>query len=243
MKFENIISKISKLAAALIVYFLCAGFYLSIKGFVMQPDGSITLIKTAQAQTDTSSLTTPVDNNIALSLPNGPIIGKNNAPITVYEFSSFNCGHCADFHLKTLPLLKQQFIDSGKVKFIFVNFPLDKNSMKAAMLSECVPENSYENFINIMFKKQREWGLSHNPEQVMLRYAMLNGMTQEQAQQCLTNDNLAKDLLEVRQQGLDRLEIKGTPAFLIVKNGKKEIMYGAPNYKTFKNYLETKLAQ
>jgi protein-disulfide isomerase len=83
--------------------------------------------------------------------------------------------------------------------------------------------------------------LSRTPEQVLIRYGMLNGLTETEAKDCLTNDNLAKDLLEVRQQGLDRLEIKGTPAFLVVHNNKKEMLYGAPDYKTFKTYLQTKI--
>lgn len=237
MNFENILKQISKLAAACIIYFLCAGFYLSAKGFIMQEDGSIVLVKAAHAQTDVSTLATPVDDNTALSLPAGPILGDENAPVTVYEFSSLNCSHCANFHLSILPQLKPEFIDTGKVKFVFVSFPLDRKSMKAAMLSECVPESSYADFLKILFKKQREWVLARNTEQVLIRYAMLNGMTEAQAKECLTNDALAKDILEVRQQGMDRLNIKGTPAFLVVNNGKKEILYGAPDYETFKEYL------
>ena len=241
MNFENIIRKISALAAAILVYFLCAGFYLSLKGFVIQPDGNIVLVKPANAATDISTLATPLDKNIALTLPTGPILGSDNAPITIYEFSSLNCSHCSDFHLSTLPLLKREFIDSGHVKFIFTNFPLDKKSMKAAMLTTCVPESHYGSFITTLFKKQREWMLAYDSEQVLIRYAMLNGLTEAQARDCIHNDDLAKDILEVRQQGLDRLQIKGTPAFLVVQNGKKEILYGAPDYRTFKAYLHSKI--
>lgn len=241
MKFENIIKNISRIAAALILYFLCAGFYLGQKGFVMQPDGNIVLVKEANAAVDINTMAEPIDKNIALSLPDGPILGNANAPITVYEFSSLNCSHCSTFHLSILPLLKKEFVDSGNVKFIFTNFPLDRKAMKAAMLTECVPENNYGNFITTLFKKQREWMLSRNPEQVLIRYAMLNGLTESQAKECLTNDALAKDLLEIRQQGLDRLNIKGTPAFLVIQNGQREMLYGSPDYNTFKAYLQSKI--
>lgn len=243
MKFEDIIKKISRLVAAFIIYILCAGFYLSTKGFQMLPDGNIVLIKNANAAVDISTLATPIADNVALTLPVGPIIGDSNAPITIYEFSSLNCSHCADFHLSTLPLLKKEFADSGKVKFIFTNFPLERKSMKAAMLIECVPEDSYSQFLNTLFKKQKEWMLSRNTDDILIRYAKLNGLTEEEAQACLHNDELAKDLIEIRQQGMDRLKIQGTPSFLISYKGKKEILYGAPNYKTFKAYLEAKLAQ
>jgi len=242
MNFENFIKKISQLAAACLIYLLCAGFYLNLKGFELLPDGNIVLIKTAHAEVNINTLASPINDNVALTLPSGPILGDANAPITIYEFSSLNCSHCSDFHLSTLPLLKREFIDSGNVKFIFTHFPLDRKAMKAAMLAECVPENNYGNFLTTLFKKQREWMLSYDPEQVLIRYAMLNGLTETEAKDCLTNDDLAKDLLEIRQQGLDRLEIKGTPAFLVEKNGHREILYGAPDYKTFKAYLQSKIA-
>ena len=241
MKFENIIRKISQIGAFIVIYLLCAGFYLSSKGFVMQPDGNIVLVKQANAAVDINTLAEPIDKSVALSLPAGPILGNDSAPITIYEFSSLNCSHCSSFHLSILPLLKKEFVDSGHVKFILTNFPLDRKSMKAAMLTECVPEQNYDSFIKTLFKKQREWMLARNPEQVLIRYAMLNGLTEAQAKECLTNDNLAKDLLEVRQQGLDLLNIKGTPAFLVVQNGKREMLYGAPDYNTFKAYLQSKI--
>ena len=125
---------------------------------------------------------------------------------------------------------------------IFTNFPLDRKAMKAAMLTECVPASRYGEFISTLFKKQREWMLSRNTEEVLLRYAMLNGLTETQARDCINNDNLAKDIIEVRQQGLDRLKIKGTPAFLVVKGNEREILYGAPDYRTFKAYLQSKIA-
>ena len=243
MRFEDIISKISKLAAIIIVYFICAGFYLNSKGFIMQPDGSISLVKNANASVEQGVFASPINNNTALSLPSKATIGSQDAPITIYEFSSLSCSHCADFHLSTIPLLQKQFIDNGKVKFIFVNFPLEKKSMRAGMLSECINDDSRNDFIKTMFKKQREWLLSHNTDKVLIKYAKLYGMTEEEASACLSNDNLAKDMLEIRQQGLDRLGIKGTPAFLVDYKGSKEIIYGAPNYQTLKNYLETKLSK
>ncbi|MBQ8464855.1 MAG: DsbA family protein [Alphaproteobacteria bacterium] len=241
MKFEEIIRKISQLTAFVIIYFLCAGVYLSSKNFVRQPDGNIVLIKEAHAEVDLKTLATPINDHIALTLPKEPVLGNPNAPITIYEFSSLNCSHCSDFHLSILPLLKSEFIDSGNVKLIFTHFPLDRKAMKAAMLSECVPAGNYHSFISLLFKKQREWMLSRDPEQTLIRYAMLNGMTEQQAKDCLVNDDLAKDLLDIRQQGLDKLEIKGTPAFLVIQNNHREMLYGAPGYRTFKAYLQSKI--
>ena len=125
MSFENIIKKLSAFVAAFIVFFIAAGMYLSWKGFVMQPDGKIVIVKQAQASTLDSGadedISTPLAKNIALSLPKGPILGSSKAPLTLYEFSSFGCSHCADFHLNTLPKLEQDYISKGKLHSVIAN--------------------------------------------------------------------------------------------------------------------------
>lgn len=246
MKIEDIIKKISAVAAGFIIYMVAAGFYLSAKGFSMLPDGNIVLMKEAHAadlDSAVANLAEPVNPSIAFTLPDGPYIGNENAPVTMYEFSSLNCSHCADFHLSTLPKLKKEFADKGNLKIIFTNFPLDRKSMKAAMLSACVPESGYNNFITTLFKNQREWILSRNTDKTLINYAVHNGLTEQQAKDCLKNDELAKEILDVRQQGLDRLKIQGTPAFLIVKGNNKEIIHGIPDYNIFSAYLQKRIYQ
>ena len=126
MKFENTIKKLSAFVASFFLFFLCAGMYLQIKGFIMTPDGKIVLVNPAQAQqtaeNETSvpvpgEISTKVDPLVNIILPKGHILGQENAPITIYEYSSFGCFHCADFHLDTLPQLEKDFINTGKVNW------------------------------------------------------------------------------------------------------------------------------
>ena len=160
MKFEDIVKKVSSFVAAFIVFFIAAGMYLSWKGFVMQPDGRIVLVKQANAaifdDEAEEDIAQPLDSKIALSLPKGPVLGSAEAPLTLYEFSSFGCTHCSDFHLGTLPKLEADYIKSGKLKVIFVNFPLDRKSMQGAMISRCIPAANYYDYVKTVFKNQRE---------------------------------------------------------------------------------------
>lgn len=245
MSFENIIKKLSAFVAAFIVFFIAAGMYLSWKGFIMQPDGKLVLVKQAQAaavDTDEEDISSPIAKNIALSLPKGPILGSPKAPLTLYEFSSFGCSHCADFHLNVLPKLEQDYIKQGKLKVIFVNFPLERKSMQGALIAKCIPAKHYYEFIKTAFKNQREWYFSSNSEKVFADYAALNGLSREKAAKCLRNDTNAKDIIEVRQQAIDRLKINGTPSFLLTSNNNREVIYGVPGYEALQKLLDKRLA-
>ncbi|MBO5442245.1 MAG: DsbA family protein [Alphaproteobacteria bacterium] len=250
MKFENTIKKLSAFVASFFLFFLCAGMYLQIKGFIMTPDGKIVLVNPAQAQqtaeNETSvpvpgEISTKVDPQVNIILPKGHILGQENAPITIYEYSSFGCFHCADFHLDTLPQLEKDFINTGKVKLVFASFPLDKKSMQAAMLSECIPQENYHAFLNTVFKNQREWGLSLRSDKILSEYASLNGITKEKALECMKDDKIAKEIVEGRQEAIDKLKIQGTPAFLIISDEGKEVIHGAPSYQALKALLEKRL--
>ena len=245
MSFENIIKKLSSFIAAFVVFFIAAGMYLSWKGFVMQPDGKIVLVKQAQAalldNNGDESISTPIANNIALSLPKGPILGSSKAPLTLYEFSSFGCSHCADFHLNTLPLLEQDYISQGKLKVIFVNFPLERKSMQGALIAKCIPDKNYYEFIKTAFKNQREWYFSSSSEKIFSDYAAHNGLSKTKAAECLKNDDNAKDIIEIRQQPIDKLKRSGTPSFLLTSRKDREVIYGVPSYESLQKLLDKKL--
>ena len=170
MKLENFIKKCSSIAAGLVVFFLAFGMYMSLKGYVMNPDGSIVLVKNAQASEKVGA-----DGKIApnLLIPWGPQLGSNNAKVTIYEFSSFGCYHCAQFQLKTLPKLQENYINKGTVRLIFDDFPLDKNSMQASLLAHCFSGNKFFRVADMLFDKQREWGSVSNPKELFLKYAYL----------------------------------------------------------------------
>ena len=230
MNFETIIKRISQVLAAAFVFIMADGFYLSVKGFDWV-NGNLVLVRQAEASQRTSNV---IQNQTTPSLFNMTaqyVLGDKNAPVTIYEFSSLGCSHCADFHLNTLPKFKQEYIDTGKVKLIFADFPIDAKSMKAAMLARCMPEDKYFDFLSLIFKKQLSWGLSFKTEKIFTSYAELEGIDKAKAKSCMEDDDMAKEIMSIRQDGMEKLNIQGTPAFLIRSKLGEEVIHGAPNYQ------------
>ncbi len=230
MKFEDIIKNLSSVVALIVVYLISAGMYLSAKGFIIDGNGQIVLAQSAYAQDSVMPRGIPSD----LILPEEHVLGKANAPVTIYEYSSFGCSHCADFHLNTLPSIIQKYVESGEVRVVFVPFPIDKASMDAALLAECVAPEQYFAFAEVLFKKQRDWSFAHNPQKVLKQYAALSGVGAEQADKCLHNDDTAQKILENRQNGMTQLGIQGTPSFIVSFDGKRELISGTVS----EDYLE-----
>lgn len=227
---EKWVHRISFLITACFIYIVALYGYLSMKGFQYH-DGTFTLISEVNAK-ENDEVSVPeklLDRNLALNFKKDVIAGSQEAPVTIYEFSSLGCTHCADFHLNGLPKLKKEFLDKDQVNIVFVHFPLDRRSMQVAMLSECVEPLRKASFISLVFSRQHEWVLSVDPTKYFLKYAAQNGLTESEAQKCLKNDDIAKELIANRQEAIDKLKIEGTPAFLISSEGRNEMIYGFSN--------------
>ncbi len=237
MKFDVLIKRISAFVAASVVFLLAAGTYLAAKGFEMI-DGQLILVKNANAS-ENENVPQTINNNIVL--PEGKALGDSKAPVSIYEFSSFGCTHCADFHLNTLAKIKKEFVEKGQVKIIFNDFPLDQKSMQASLISHCFDNNKYFAFLDTLFEKQREWGLSLKTADVLKKYAYLAGLSEEDADKCLKDKEKAQEIFEKRQYAAKHLHISGTPSFIVAGAGSREILYGAPNYDYLKNLIEKKL--
>ncbi len=145
------------------------------------------------------------------------ILGDVNAPITIIEYSSLTCSHCASFHADTLPDLKKKYIDNGKVKIIFRDFPFDAVSARAAMVARCVEPKRYFKFLEVLFKTQRQW--ASNDEQASMRalasMAKMAGMGEDDFNACITNEAILDGILERRLDGVKKFEIRATPSFII----------------------------
>ncbi len=241
MKFERIIKNISFTVAAVVVFFMTGGMYLSGKGFVIQDDGQIVLMRQASAQDDILASAPVIPDNSVF--PTNHTVGSPDAPVTLYEYSSFGCSHCADFHLQILPKLQSEFIDKGLLKVSFIPLPADKASMDAALLAECVPSAKYFEFIEMLFKKQRRWGLNRDPQKVLKQYAVLYGVPENKTDSCLHNDDNAREIISNRQNAISTLGIRGTPSFVISWNGHNEFIAGLKPYNSFKDIIESKLAE
>ncbi len=233
MTFENIIKKISQMLAITFMFVMADGYYLFQKGFDWV-DGNLVLVRSAQAAVPV------VDGSVVPSrfeMDEVRVLGNPAAPVTIYEFSSLGCSHCADFHLNVLPQLKKDYIDTGKVKLVFADFPIDGRSMKAAMLARCMPTDKYFDFLSVLFKKQLTWGLSFKAEKLLASYAELEGLSKEQANLCMADDDTAKEIMAVRQDALEKLRIQGTPSFLVRGPEGEEILPGMPDYETLQGVL------
>ena len=237
--FERTVKLISRILATVIMFVLADSFYLSQKGFVWD-NGEIILVKDAQAAA-VDSPAKPLDTaNFRME----PLhfLGKADAPITIYEFSSLGCTHCADFHLGILPKLRDDYINEGKVKLIFADFPIDKRSMQAALLARCMPEDKYFDFLATVFKKQLSWGLSFKAEKLLSGYAELEGLSAEDINRCLNDKVAASDIVDIRRLAMEKLGIQATPSFLIRSRQGDEVISGIPDYKELKEKLDSILA-
>lgn len=147
------------------------------------------------------------------------VLGKADAPVTIVEYASMTCPHCAAFHAETWPALKTQYIDTGKARFIFREFPLDPLAAAASMLARCAPEDKYYDMIDLFFDHQREWAYTDKPLDALQNMAKQAGFTQMSFEACLTNQKLLDGINASKDQALSKFGVNSTPTFFI--NGQK----------------------
>jgi protein-disulfide isomerase len=148
------------------------------------------------------------------------VVGKADAPITVVEYASMTCGHCAHFHNTVFPTLKEKYVDTGKVRFILREFPLDNLAAAASMLARCAGEGKALPLISALFAKQDDWAfVKGDPRPELLKFAKQAGFTQESFEKCLTDQKLLDDISSIRSRAADTFGVNATPTFFV--NGKK----------------------
>ncbi len=163
------------------------------------------------------------------------ILGKPDAPVTIIEYASLSCPHCADFDLHTLPTIKKDWIDSGKAKLILRDFPLNEPAVEAAMLAHCAPRNRFYAFVNALFGSQPQWVLARDTRAALTRVAKLGGMDEKEVKQCFANKPLENRILESRLVAGKDLGVDATPTFFI--NGTK-FAGEPPNAGAFEKLLK-----
>lgn len=145
-------------------------------------------------------------------------LGKPDAPITVIEYVSLTCPHCANFHRSVFPQVKKAFIDTGKVRFIVREFPIGRTSGNAAIANRCAPEDKYFFLLGQFLARQPEWVSQDVRPDAIYAVAKASGMTRETFDKCLSNQAIIDGLTEVKQRGR-QFGVIGTPTFFI--NGRK----------------------
>ena len=164
-------------------------------------------------------------------------LGSSDAPVTVIEYASLTCPHCGHFHNGILPELKKEFVDSGKVRFIYRDFPLDHFALRAAMLARCNSHRDYFAFLDVLYKDQQRWITAQDPLVALLRLARLAGINGEDFKQCVGNKGLEDAILQQRLQAAKKYRLQATPSFII----NEELYTGELTFDGIKSAIEEQL--
>jgi len=155
----------------------------------------------------------------------------DGAKVTLIEYASATCPHCAAFHKDVWPKLKADYVDTKKIRFIFREFPLNDAALAAFMLARAAPKESYFPMIGVFFDTLETW--AQNPAEGLLNIAKQAGFSQEKFDATLKDEKLAKGIMEIRDGGV-KFGVKGTPAFFL--NG--ELLEGERDYASFKAAID-----
>ncbi len=165
-------------------------------------------------------------------------IGKADAPVTIIEYSSLSCPHCAAFHKDVFPALKSEYIDSGKVRYVMREFPLNESALGGAVIARCLDPSRYFAFTSLLFAKQDEWAFKQDALAPLKQLAKQAGMTGEEFDKCINNDDLQKKVLAVRDEG-QKKGVNATPSFFINGMPLKKIPTLEAFAEAIKPYLST----
>jgi len=143
------------------------------------------------------------------------ILGDPAAPVTVIEYASLTCPHCANFHTITLPKLEAEYIEAGKVKLVFRHFPLDQLALRAAGLAQCMPPERYFGFLGMLFESQSSWATAQDPLAALSRLGRTAGLDDAEIESCLSDDQKLDAIVSERLEAEQTYSISSTPSFVI----------------------------
>jgi protein-disulfide isomerase len=161
------------------------------------------------------------------------ILGDPNAPIEIIEYSSMTCPHCAAFHVNTLPELKAQYLDTGRAKLVFREFPLDRVALVVSVIARCMGEERFFDFVDVMFRTQEQWSHSQDPIGEIKKIVRMGGQDPDMVDTCLEDQALIDGILAIRLAGDEQYEINSTPTFIV--NG--ENVSGNMSFEKFDELL------
>ncbi|MBI1243580.1 MAG: thioredoxin domain-containing protein [Alphaproteobacteria bacterium] len=146
------------------------------------------------------------------------VIGAEEAPITMIEYASLTCPHCANLQIETMPKLKAEYIDTGKMKLVFRDFPLDRIALNAAMIARCAGPERFFTFIDVFFTQQSSWIKGNTADQIMVnlrRLARTGGMNDAAIDACLANTEIQNAVLQQSMKGEREHKVDSTPTLVI----------------------------
>ena len=181
--------------------------------------------------------------------PAAPVIykefiwGDPKSKVTVIEYASLTCPHCADFANTVFPDIKKNYIDTGKIRFVFRDYPLDGLGMAGAALARCAPEGRGQKMIELMYKNQNEWARSAAPIEPLKGYAALSGMSSADVDACLKNEALLKEIKDVQTKASTLYQVQSTPTFYINDEKLEGLAAGKPGYEALAKVLDKHVAK
>jgi protein-disulfide isomerase len=219
--------------AAVVIALLSFNF---LRGGKQEPESALLPADSATAQPAAAGPSSSTAS-AASTLPEMSL-GKSDAPVTIVEYSSLSCPHCAAFHKDVLPTLKSEYIDTGKIRYEVREFPLNDAALAGSVVARCLDPSRYFAFTDLLFSKQDEWAFKNDALSALKRLAKQAGLSDEKFDKCIQDPALQKEILEIRTQG-EKKGVNGTPSFFV--NGKP--LKGTPTLEAIteavKPYLST----
>ena len=165
------------------------------------------------------------------------VIGSNDAIVKIKVFSSLTCPHCANFHIKIVSEIKKNYVESGKVQLIFIDFPLDQAAFNASKLLHCVDQKKQITFLDTVYENQDEWTAGSNINEInnnLKKIVQILGINSTQFDKCLNDEVIGDKILNGRIDGHQKYSINSTPTIII--NEKK--LEGPASFKNIKKKIE-----
>ena len=162
-------------------------------------------------------------------------VGSASAPVTVWEWFSMTCTHCAAFQRETFPRVKTELIDTGKVRWIWRDFPLDQVALTAAMVARALPPDRYEPFVTSLLATQDRWAYARgvNTTEELAKMAALAGMSRDTFNRTVADTALRTAILSGQETADKTYGVNSTPSFILNPAGAKKMVSGAVSYDDF----------
>ena len=184
----------------------------------------------------------PISANTVLEVTEDDfVVGDKNAPVTIIEYASLSCSHCADFHNNTLNDLIKEYVDTGKARIVFRDFPFNYPALLGSMVLRCIPEDVRYDYMNALFQLQQKWVVRENAKSTQELYKIMQsgGMTKEEFETCTNNVELENTILQALIAAQNEFNIQSTPSFLINGN----LVEGNKSIKEFRQIIDKILSE